>query len=357
MECLPDGRYGKAVSRGNGSGGIGARARRGGPRAGRRAAILASAVTLVSLLLPSGISSADSAGGSPSGFEATVAKANALSNQIDALSQQYDALKIQLNEARQESTIALQTAQRDELAMNDGQAAVAQIAAQAYMTGGLDPSIQLLQAPDSQSVLDRASIMLQLSHQQTGTMSLLASAEGAANRARQVAAQQAARADQLAAAMSKKVSQMQAKENVLNSSAFAQAMAIFQQTGHYPTPTITGNSLGAQALRAAETKLGDPYVWGAAGPGSFDCSGLVMWSYEQVGIQLDHFTGDQWNEGEHISRDQLEPGDLVFFFSDLSHVGLYVGNGLMVDAPTFGIPVHVEPIYWSAFEGAVRIVA
>ena len=363
MECLPDGRYGKAVSRGNGSKGIGARARRsretrrGGQPAWRRAAVLAGAVTLASLLLPSGISSAGSASGSPpSSFAATVAKANALSNQIDALSQQYDALKIQLDEARQESQIALQTAQRDELALSNGRAAVAQIAAQAYMTGGIDPSVQLLQSPDSQQLLNRASIMQQLAHEQTGTMSLLASAEGAANRAKQVSAQQAARADHLAAAMAQKVSQMQAKENVLNSAAFAQALVIFQQTGHYPTPVITGDTLGEQALRFAEEKLGDPYVWGAAGPGSFDCSGLVMWSYEQVGIQLDHFTGDQWNEGEHISRSQLQPGDLVFFFADISHVGMYVGNGLMIDAPTFGQPVQIQPVFWSAFVGAVRII-
>jgi peptidoglycan DL-endopeptidase CwlO len=348
VECLPHGRYGKTDSRG-----MGAVRRRGWGRV----AVLASAATLVSLLLPSGIGSADSTGGSPSSsFEATVAKANALSNQIDALSQQYDALKIELNEASQESTIALQTAQRDELALSDGQAAVAQIAAQAYMTGGLDPSVQLLQSADSQQVLDRTSIMLQLAHQQTGTMSLLASAEGAANRARQIAAQQAARADQLSAAMSKKVGQMQAKENVLNSSAFAQALAIFQQTGHYPTPVITGDSLGEQALRAALTRIGDPYVWGAAGPGSFDCSGLVMWAYAQVGIQLDHFTGDQWQEGEHISRSQLQPGDLVFFFADISHVGMYVGNGMMVDAPTFGQTVQIQPVFWSAFVGAVRII-
>jgi len=347
VECLPHGRYGKADSRG-----MGAIRRRGWGRA----AVLASAAALVSLLLPAGAGRADSTGGSPSSFEATEAKAAQLSNQIDALSQQYDALKIQLTEARQESQIALQTAQRDELALSNGKAAVAQIAAQAYMTGGIDPSIQLLQSPDSQEMLDRSSIMLQLAHEQTGTMSLLASAEGAASRARQVATQQAARADQLAAAMARKVSQMQAKENVLNSAAFAQALVIFQQTGHYPTPQITGDTLGEQALRFAESKLGDPYVWGAAGPGSFDCSGLVMWSYAQVGISLDHFTGDQWNEGEHISRSQLQPGDLVFFFADISHVGMYVGNGLMIDAPTFGQPVQIQPVFWSAFVGAVRII-
>jgi peptidoglycan DL-endopeptidase CwlO len=233
---------------------------------------------------------------------------------------------------------------------------VAQIAAQAYMTGGLNPSIELLQSPNSQQLLSRASIIQQLVHQQSGTVSLIAMAEAAANRAKQTAAQQANRADLLAAAMNKKVGQMQGKENVLNSTAYSQALAIFQQTGHYPTPEITGDSLGEQALRFAEEKLGDPYVWGGAGPDDFDCSGLVMWAYEQVGIQLDHFTGDQWNEGEHISRSQLQPGDLVFFFADISHVGMYVGDGLMIDAPTFGQPVQIQPVFWSAFVGAVRII-
>ncbi len=82
-----------------------------------------------------------------------------------------------------------------------------------------------------------------------------------------------------------------------------------------------------------------------------------MWAYAHVGISLAHYTGDQWNEGEHISRSQLQPGDLVFFFPDIGHVGMYVGNGLMVDAPDFGQPVQVQPVFWSAFVGAVRIVA
>jgi cell wall-associated NlpC family hydrolase len=81
-----------------------------------------------------------------------------------------------------------------------------------------------------------------------------------------------------------------------------------------------------------------------------------MWAYAQVGISLPHFTGNQWNSGVHVSRSQLEPGDLVFFFPDISHVGLYVGNGLMLDAPTFGQPVQIQPIFWSAYVGAVRIV-
>ncbi len=104
------------------------------------------------------------------------------------------------------------------------------------------------------------------------------------------------------------------------------------------------------------TRRGDEYVWGAAGPSTFDCSGLVMWAYAQVGISLPHYTVSQYNMGEHISRSQLEPGDLVFFFSDIGHVGIYLGGGLMVDAPSTGQVVQVQPVMWNVFVGAVRIV-
>ena len=349
MEFLPRRGSGTASSRG-------IRARAVSRRAWGRVAILATAATLVSFALPSGIGSAATAS-APKTLKQLVAEANALSNQIDVLSQQYDALKIQLTEAREEATIAKQTAQRDHKAMGAGQAQLGQIASQSYMTGGLDPTIQMLQTTNPQQFLDRASIMLQLQYQQGGTMSLLQSAEDAANRAEQTATQQETKATSLSAVMSKKVGQIQAKENVLNSSAFSQALSIFQRTGHYPDIQVTGDSLGEEALKWALTRLGDAYVWGAAGPTTFDCSGLVMWAYAHVGISLEHFTGDQWDEGQHISRSQLEPGDLVFFFQDISHVGMYVGNGLMVDAPTFGQPVQIQPVVWNVYGGAVRIVA
>ena len=346
MEFLPQGR---ANSRGTY---VRARSR----RAWGRVSILVSAATLISFTLPSGIGSASTVG-TPKSLQTLVNEANTLSNQIDVLSQQYDQLKIELTEAKSEAAIAQQTAQRDEQALGTGQNEVGQIAAEGYMLGGLNPTIELLQTPNPQQFLDRSSIMLQLQYQQGGTMSLLQSAEDAANRAKATATQEAAQANKLAAAMNSKVSQMQAKENVLNSSAFSQALAIFDQTGSYPNIQVSGDSLGEQALRWALTRLGDAYVWGGAGPNVFDCSGLVMWAYAHVGISLEHFTGDQWNEGEHISRSQLQPGDLVFFFADISHVGMYVGNGMMIDAPTFGQPVQIQPVMWDVYVGAVRIVA
>jgi len=132
-------------------------------------------------------------------------------------------------------------------------------------------------------------------------------------------------------------------------------MAIFQKTGSYPNIKVTGDTVGVQALRWAMNAIGSPYQWGAAGPGAFDCSGLVVWAFAHVGISLPHFTGDLWNSGVHVSRAQLQPGDLVFFFADLGHVGIYAGNGLMVDAPTWGVPVGVHQIFWGSYMGAVRI--
>src|SRR5205807_6784146 len=113
--------------------------------------------------------------------------------------------------------------------------------------------------------------------------------------------------------------------------------------------------VGAQALQYALTRRGDPYVWGAAGPNQFDCSGLVVWSFAQVGISLPHYTGDLFNSGVHVSRNDLEPGDLLFYFPDISHVTIYLGDGLQIEASTFGVPVKVDQVSWGAFVGAVRI--
>jgi peptidoglycan DL-endopeptidase CwlO len=327
-------------------------------RIGRRTAVV-SALAAFAVLLPAAVTGA-SAASSPTGnptLDATLAQANKLAQQIDALSQQYDSLKIQLTQAQSEAALAHQNAARDLSAFAKDQGTIAAIAVENYMTGGLNPTLQLLTTNSPQNLLNRASIMSQLQRENGAKVSLVASAETAALRAEAAAGQQERKASQLTAKMQTVVASIQQKENFFNSEAFQQAASIYEQTGQYPNITPTGDSIGVQALKWALTRVGDPYVWGAAGPDSFDCSGLVMWAYEQVGIQLLHYTGDQWNEGEHISRDQLEPGDLVFFFSDISHVGMYVGDGLMVDAPTFGIPVHVEPIYWSSFVGAVRIVA
>ena len=100
---------------------------------------------------------------------------------------------------------------------------------------------------------------------------------------------------------------------------------------------------GWQAAQLALGEQGTPYVWGGSAPGGFDCSGLVAWAYGQVGISLPHYTGSLWNVGTHVSPDQLEPGDLVFFHGQ-SHVGIYIGGGQFVHAPHTGDVVKVSSL-------------
>jgi len=115
----------------------------------------------------------------------------------------------------------------------------------------------------------------------------------------------------------------------------------------------TDGSIGAQAVAVAMQYLGTPYVWGGGAPGGFDCSGLTSYAYAQVGISLSHYTGSQWNEGVRVPADQLLPGDLVFFHSDLHHMGMYIGGGQMIHAPQTGDVVKISPLM-SAYAGAVR---
>lgn len=122
-------------------------------------------------------------------------------------------------------------------------------------------------------------------------------------------------------------------------------------------PTINGvvSEKARIAIKTACAQVGDPYVWGATGPSSFDCSGLTQYAWKAAGVYLTHFTGAQWNEGTPVSRAEARPGDLVFFYSDLHHVGLYLGNGLMVHAPRTGKPVQTAKISYMPVAGFRRV--
>jgi peptidoglycan DL-endopeptidase CwlO len=319
------------------------------------AACLAAATAALVLVVPGGSSSAQTTASKPS-LATLVAQAKQLEFQINALSEQYDGLRIQLTRAKADAKIAQSAAARGESALSLSQQAVAQLAAENYMNSGLDPTLQALTTGNPNQFLNQASTIAELDQSSGAKVDTLSSEVNQALRAKQTADQQVAAVEALQVQMNAKKKAIQAKIDVVNSAAMKQAMAVFTQTGSYPNITIpTANTVGAQALQAALSRRGDPYVWGAAGPGQFDCSGLVVWAYGQEGIALPHYTGSLWNSGVHVARADLEPGDLVFFFADISHVGIYVGNGLMVDAPDFGQDVQIQPIYWSAYVGAVRI--
>jgi len=318
-------------------------------------ACLVAATTALALLFPAADSMAQTTSPKPT-LTSLVAQAKQLEFQINALSEQYDGLRIQLSRAQSDAQIAQLAATRDAAALASGQQAIAQLAAANYIDAGLDPTMQALTTGNAEQFLSQASTITELDQASGEKVSTLTAVEDQDQRARQTADQQLATVRALETQLNTKKQAIDAAIDRVNSAAMQHAMAIFTQTGQYPDISIpTANTVGAQALTAALSRRGDPYVWGAAGPGQFDCSGLVVWAFAQEGISLPHFTGDLWNSGVHIPRADLEPGDLVFFFADISHVGIYLGNGLMVDAPDFGEAVQVQPVFWSAYAGAVRI--
>ncbi len=118
-------------------------------------------------------------------------------------------------------------------------------------------------------------------------------------------------------------------------------------------------SAASIAVQTALAQVGKPYVYGAAGPDSFDCSGLTMYAYAAAGISLPHYTGAQFGVGRHVAQSDLQPGDLVFFGPNLGHMGMYIGNGQLVHAPHSGDVVKVVPLagyFQQNYAEAVRVI-
>jgi cell wall-associated NlpC family hydrolase len=175
-------------------------------------------------------------------------------------------------------------------------------------------------------------------------------------------------AAQLAAAQAHEASLQAARQAALAAQASQQATSAGGPSSTVQAPNWAWSS-GASATQGdvaanwALSQLGKPYLWGGAGPQAFDCSGLTMQAWAHAGVPLLHYTGYQWGEGPHVPLDQLQRGDLVFYATNtadpatIHHVGIYIGNGMMVDAPYTGAFVRIDPIGFPGLIGAVRPAA
>ena len=233
-----------------------------------------------------------------------------------------------------------------------------------FESGNLDQLDALLAARSPQDFLDQMSALETISSQYRDVLNTLITKVGDADRAQSDAAGAVARAQAAVDQATQAEQQLEARKRDA-SARIAEAEHLLRALS--PTerrerngplisaPAISGTGLGVAALRAAATQLGKPYVWGAEGPSSYDCSGLTSWAFARAGITLPRSSSQQALVGTPVSWNNLQPGDLVFYYHPVSHVGIYAGDGKFINAPESGDVVRYQTLSPSAFSGARRL--
>ncbi|ETK35423.1 C40 family peptidase [Microbispora sp. ATCC PTA-5024] len=342
--------------RGGRSAGRHARGRRpGGTTAGsiiRRTAFVSVAIGLVTFGAPVVAATADP---KPS-LKQLSAEVERLYTQIETLTEQYNGERVRLKAAQRSADLAKKNLAKSEAELEVKRQKASLLAQNSYMTGGLGSALALIGNTDPSQYLDQASTTYALEMQQGQEVAEVSKAMDAAARAKASATARQSEVKKLLTSLDGQRTKIEKLVKRAESNLYSR-VAGSVSTGRATRISfpVVGDGKAAEAARWALSQQMRPYVWGAAGPTSFDCSGLVMAAYQQVGISLPHYTGDQWTAGTHISRDELRPGDLVFFYPDLHHVGIYIGGGYMVHAPHTGDVVRVAPLGNRPFAGGVRI--
>ncbi|MFD7709090.1 NlpC/P60 family protein [Streptomyces sp. NPDC059785] len=252
--------------------------------------------------------------------------------------------------------------------LNDLREGLGSMASAQYRSGGIDPSVQLFLSSDPDDYLDKASTMDQLSGQQVEALKKVQEKQRSLAQQRSEATAKLKDLAETRTELGKKKKEVQNKlaeaQKLLNTLTAAEKAAL-QQEQERASRTSERSALGSSsaatgrassAYAAAQSKIGSPYVYGATGPSSFDCSGLTSWAYAQAGVSIPRTSQAQANAGTRIySQSDLQVGDLVIFYSDQHHVGFYAGNGQVLHAPRTGTVVRYESINNMPFQFGVRI--
>jgi cell wall-associated NlpC family hydrolase len=314
-----------------------------------------------------------------------LAKLHELSRQAEQLTENMHAAELDLDKKVQLQSEADKKHADDLAALGAARAhlatyqvAVDKLAASMYMGGRTDGLNAILTATSPQNLIDKLAVQrvmaTEMSEQMTGFRRVNQEAQTVEAASAKSAADAKAAADEAAAVRA----DLQSKQSALQTqiaavkARFAMLTPIQQAVlaapaalppaaggapapeaspqsdlaalAALPTPGGGGSGAGSTAVQAALTRIGSPYVWAAAGPSAFDCSGLVQWAFAQAGVFLPHSSYALAAGGQPVSMDDMEPGDVITYYSDASHVGIYVGGGMMVHASTFGVPVAVAPV-------------
>ncbi|MGJ5828685.1 NlpC/P60 family protein [Streptomyces ossamyceticus] len=301
--------------------------------------------------------------------EEVKAKVDALYEDAGRATDKYNGAKEKQEKLQKEISTIQDNVARGQEELNELREGIGQAASAQYRTGGIDSSIQLFLSADPDDYLDKATTLDQLSGQQVEQLKKIQEKQRALAQQRQEAAEKLEDLAETRETLGKKKKEYQNKlaaaQRLLNSLTAQERADLAEDEQRASRDAgervelgkdVPASDRAAAALAAADTQLGKPYVSGGSGPNSYDCSGLTQWAYAQAGVSISRTTYTQQNDGTKIGRDQLMPGDLVFF-NNLGHVGLYAGNNTVIHAPYPGKVVRYESMDTiGSFQFGVRVV-
>ncbi|MDP9093650.1 MAG: C40 family peptidase [Actinomycetota bacterium] len=330
-----------------------------------------AALSAVLLLIPAAFAAPEAP--SPPTVGSVQQQLSALALQNTQLIEQFDHAQIDVQATQRASEKAAKAAQAAQATLDQANTLVAAIATSEYENGAFSTAGALLSCTSGQRCLDDLQTLQAMSSNSAKVISQVSKDKAAADASRRAAMDLFNRAAAKLVSISKLRETVQARVNqqlsLLASLTFSQRAAYQQATSPSftgaPATTLTSNLTATAASKAAITavrfalaQVGKPYVWGASGPGSYDCSGLTMASWAAAGVSLPHSSEAQFSIGQPVGITQLLPGDLLFFYGPSpSHVTIYIGGGLMVSAPTEGQNVLVTPLslFSADYSGARRV--
>jgi cell wall-associated NlpC family hydrolase len=319
---------------------------------------------MAAVFVPTGIGSA--APSSHLTLSQVKAQISVLNAKAEKIAEAYDSAHSQLGALQRKEAITNRELAHDQAKLSKMQSTLAKSAAAAYRTGGLDATMSLVSSGSAQTFLDQTSSLEEVAHFERDQFAAAAAAQRAMTQAKVVHTAQVAQQRKTLAAISSQRSHIngvlsQQKQLLNRLTAAARRVYVSQQaaaTSHAVAEraSYNGPATGqpAAAVQFAYAQLGKPYVYGGAGPSSYDCSGLTMRAWEAAGVDLPHNAAAQQASIPAVSVSDLQPGDLVFFGDPAYHVAIYIGGGRIIQAPHTGASVEITPLSYMPPSGAGR---
>jgi cell wall-associated NlpC family hydrolase len=339
-----------------------------------RTLLATSVVAIATLVIVPGIGYADP---QPT-MESVQAQVDQLNTEAAMAAERYNDARLKLDEVQQKLASAQALAGTQEQKVASARSGLAAFASATYRTGGIDPTVLLVASEDPEEFLASSSSLARLTDRSAASLRTVMAERTQLQQDNALVAEQLADLAEAKAEVERQKSEIDAKlaqaEQILNTlkeeerqrvlaaqraardQERAAAAAARAAAPEEDTPTYTGSASGAAAIAVAFAydQLGDRYVYGASGPNAWDCSGLTQGAWAAAGVSLPHSSSAQYSSGRKVSKSELQPGDLVFFYSPISHVGIYIGDGNMIHASNPSKPVAIAPIDYIPFSGAVR---